>query len=152
VALDPTAELIKIGKREFAANCASCHQPTGMGVAGQYPPLAKSEWVQGHERRVISILLHGLEGPVTVEGAVYNGAMPPWGKSKNDKQIAAILTYVRQEWGNSAAPISPEQVKAVRAEESARSKVWSEAELNALPKDPVPGAMAPAAAPAEKKS
>jgi mono/diheme cytochrome c family protein len=152
VALDPTVELVKLGKRQFTNNCASCHQPTGMGVAGQYPPLSKSEWVLGSERRLISILLHGLEGPINVEGVVYNGAMPNWGKSMNDKQIAAVLTYIRQEWGNSAGPISPDQVKAVRKEEESRSKVWSEAELNALPKDPVPGALPPATAPADKKS
>lgn len=141
VALDPVADLVKLGKRQFANNCASCHQGSGLGIAGQYPPLAGSEWVTGAgvERSLVAILIHGLEGTVTVKGLNYNGAMPAWGKSMNDRQIAGVLTYIRQEWGNAAGPISPEQVSAVRKEQEARAKPWSQGELKALPVDPVPG-------------
>jgi len=148
---DPAVAQLKLGKRTFTNNCASCHQPTGMGVPGQYPPLVKSEWVLGPERRVAAIVLYGLEGPVTVQGAIYNGAMPVWGKNLNDKQIAAVLTYVRQTWGNTAPAITPEQVKTVRDENATRAKAWCEAELKALPETPVPGgSSAPAAVPAKK--
>lgn len=141
VALDPVAELVKLGKRQFANNCASCHQGSGLGIAGQYPPLAGSEWVTGPgaERALVAILIHGLEGTITVKGLNYNGAMPAWGKSMNDRQIAGVLTYIRQEWGNAAGPISPEQIAAVRKEQEARAKAWSQSELKALPLDPVPG-------------
>jgi mono/diheme cytochrome c family protein len=152
VALDPIADLVKLGKRQYSNNCASCHQPTGLGLAGQYPPLAGSEWVVEAERPLIAILVHGLQGSVDVKGQTYNGAMPAWGKSMSDRQIAAVLTYIRQEWGNAAGPISPDQIKAIRTELEGRAKEWSEAELKALPKDPVPGGLTAAAPVAAKKS
>ncbi len=148
-ATDPAADLLKIGKRQYNNNCMACHQATGLGVAGQYPPLVKSDYVLGPERRLISVVLNGLEGPLTVQGCAFNGPMAVWGKTMNDKQIAAVLTYIRQEWGNSAPPLSPEQVQAVRKENESRSKCWSEAELKALSDTPVPGAgAAPTPAPA----
>ena len=149
-AADPAAELLKLGKRQYSNNCASCHQATGMGLPNQNPPLVKSEYVSGSDRRLIAILLHGMEGPVTVLGAGYNGAMPAWGKNMNDRQIAAVLTFVRQQWGNTSAAISTEEVQAVRKELESRGKCWTDAELKALPETPVQPATAASAA--EKKS
>ncbi|MEZ5405627.1 MAG: cytochrome c [Verrucomicrobiia bacterium] len=124
---------IAYGKKMFSLNCASCHQASGQGVAGQYPPLAGSEWVLGSPKRLAAIVLDGLEGPVTVKGAVYNGAMASWKNTFNDKKLSAILSYIRQEWGNQASPITEEEMTTYRAEFGSRSKVWSADELLKIP-------------------
>lgn len=123
---------IAVGKRLFAQNCATCHQATGQGLPGVYPPLAGSEWANGNPEAVGRILLHGLSGPLEVHGATYNGAMPsfgPLGSNWKDDRIAAVLTYIRQEWGNKAAPVTPEQIAAIRAASASRNKAWTAAEL-----------------------
>jgi len=113
--------------------------PNGQGVPNIYPPLAGSEWVTGSEERLISILLHGLKGPVTVKGNTYSAAaMPAFGQvpgsgyNWSDEKIAAVLTYIRQEWGNEAGPIDTARVAAIHAQDPNR-KEWTEAELNELP-------------------
>lgn len=128
-----------LGKKNFEAVCATCHQLTGLGVEGIYPPLAGSEWVQGSPDRVIRIVLHGLKGPVTVKDKQFSAAaMPAFGKvagsgyNWNDDRIAAVLTYIRQEWGNKGGPITAEQVAAIHAQEGNR-KEWSQDELHKLP-------------------
>jgi len=143
--LDPVA----LGEKLFRQRCVSCHQANGEGVAGQYPPLAGSEWVLEHEYRLKRILLHGLEGPIQVRGNTYNGAMPVFGQLK-DEQIAAVLSYIRQAWGNAAAPIKPEAVAATRAASVQRTRPWSADELLAISQpDAVPPSepSAPAAKP-----
>jgi mono/diheme cytochrome c family protein len=145
-----------VGKRLFTANCVACHQATGQGVAGQFPSLVGSEWVLTEgwhgDNHLISILLHGLQGPIQVKGETYNGAMPPWKQLKDD-QIAAILTYIRSEWGNAASSISAEQVAKMRAETAAKTEPYTQNELKAIPPvefDEAPAAPAPGdAAPAE---
>jgi len=151
-----------VGKRLYTANCVACHQATGLGVAGQFPPLVESEWVLGGDwhgdNHLVGILLHGLQGPIQVKGATYNGAMPPWKQLKDD-QIAAILTYIRGEWGNNAPPITAEQVAKVREETAAQTEPYTQAQLKAVPAvkfeaaapapaegstPPAPGAAAPA--------
>lgn len=145
-----------VGKRLFTANCVACHQATGLGVAGQFPPLVGSEWVLTEgwhgDNHLIRVLLHGLQGPIQVKGATYNGAMPPWKQLKDD-QIAAILTYIRSEWGNNESPISAEQVAKVREETASHSEPWSQSQLQAIPAvefedagSSAPPAPAPAAA------
>ncbi|NJK93279.1 MAG: cytochrome c [Blastochloris sp.] len=129
---DPVAVALKLGKRVYTANCASCHQGSGQGAAGQYPPLVASDYVLQSERRLIALLLHGAEGPMTVKGNVYNGAMPAWEKQLNDKQMAAVATYIRQEWGNNGGPITPEQVAAARVEFASQTKAYNEAQLLAI--------------------
>ena len=91
-ATDPVAA----GKNVYAKNCVGCHQTTGLGLTGAFPPLLKSEWVTGPSETVVRILLHGLQGPVQVEGATYNGAMPAWKDVLKDEEIAAVATYIRQ--------------------------------------------------------
>ena len=98
----------------------------------------KSEWVTGSEERVIRIVLHGLQGPIKVEGTDYNSAMPAFGRvagsgyNWTDDKIAAVLTYVRQEWGNQAGPITTEKVAEIRTKEGDH-KPWTSAELEKLP-------------------
>lgn len=133
-------DMVAFGKKQYLSACVTCHQPNGLGTPGIYPPLAGSEWVQGSEERVIRIVLHGLNGPVKVAGQTYTGsvAMPSFGKVPNsgynwrDDQIAAVLTYVRQEWGNKASPISTEKVAEIRNKVT-RDKAWTAEELEALP-------------------
>lgn len=144
-----------LGKRLYTANCVACHQATGQGVAGQFPPLAGSEWVVGGDwhgdNHLVKILLQGLQGPIQVEGKTYNGAMPPW-KQLKDEQIAAILTYIRNEWGNSAPPITAEQVAKIREETASQTEPWTQSQLKAIPavRFAAPDAAAPAGdAPAE---
>ena len=153
-----------VGKRLFTANCVACHQATGLGVAGQFPTLVGSEWVLTEgwhgDNHLVKILLHGLQGPIQVKGSTYNGAMPPWKQLKDD-QIAAILTYIRGEWGNNESPISAEQVAKIREETAAQTEPYTQAQLQAIPAiefddaaapaegsaPPAPGAAAPAPAP-----
>ena len=138
-----------IGKRLYTANCAQCHQANGLGQAGVYPPLAGSEWVTGSKNRLISILHKGIAGPINVKGALYNNNMPAWGDGApvplKDEQIAAILTYIRSEWGNTADAIQVADVAAKRKEIAARTSPWSEKELLALPSDLPPPPPAAAA-------
>jgi mono/diheme cytochrome c family protein len=131
VKLDPVA----VGKSAFNQVCITCHQANGLGVPGVYPPLAGSEYVNGPSARVISIVLYGLKGDVHVTGKAFGAAaMPVFGQvsgsaySWNDEKIAAVLTYIRQEWGNKAGPVTADEVSAVRKATGDR-KEMSEPEL-----------------------
>jgi mono/diheme cytochrome c family protein len=126
---DPKA----IGKRVFSTICGTCHQATGLGLPGVYPPLAGSEWAQGPDERVIRIVLDGLSGPITVKAGSFNNAMPAFGTQLKDEQVADVLTYVRSEWGNNAPAVTAEKVKAIRAAVSSRSGPWSPEELMKIP-------------------
>ncbi|MDX2080906.1 MAG: cytochrome c [Terrimicrobiaceae bacterium] len=142
-----------VGKRVFTQNCVVCHQTTGLGVAGQFPPLAGSEWVLGGDwhgdNHLVKLMLQGLQGPIQVKGNTYNNAMPPWAQL-TDEQIAAVLTYIRNEWGNSAPPITIEFVAQIRQETGARTEPWTQRELQAIPPAKVPAAgAAPPEAPAD---
>ena len=120
------------GQRIYATYCAVCHQPTGQGLPGQFPPLAESEWVNTQGTgRIIRFVLNGAQGPITVKGQAFNGAMPPWRDILTDDDIAAVLTYVRgnKNWGNSAPAVTPEQVKVLRDKTATRSTAWSPDEV-----------------------
>jgi mono/diheme cytochrome c family protein len=128
--------LIAKGEAIYGLVCIACHQSTGLGSPGQYPPLAGSEWAQGPASRVIRIPLHGLSGPLKVNGQEWNASMPAFGGAPpldNDENLAAVLTYVRQAWGNKAPPITPAQVTAVRAETASRTSQWTADELLKVP-------------------
>ena len=91
--------------------CFTCHQPNGEGMAGQFPPLAGSDWVLGDKERLIKISMYGLMGEIEVNGVKYNNVMAPPGippGSLTDEQIANVLTYIRNDWGNSASAVSAE--------------------------------------------
>lgn len=108
--------------------CQTCHQANGAGLPATYPPLAGSEIVNGDPSVPIAIILHGLQGEITVGGQKFNNVMAPWSQL-SDAQIAAILTYERSSWGNTSAAVSPEDVAAVRAATASRSGAWTMAEL-----------------------
>ena len=138
--------MVRTGEKVFTANCVVCHQASGLGVAGQYPPLVGSEWVIGDApKRLQQILLHGLQGTVHVKGGIYNNAMPAWNTVLTDKQIAQVLSYVRLKLGgNAAAPITEKQMDDARAQTKDRTDPWSEAELLAIPAGPIDGGAAAA--------
>ena len=128
-------DMVAYGKKQYESLCHTCHQTNGIGIPNVFPPLAKSEWVVGSEETLIRIVLHGLTGPVSVAGVTYNGIMPaagPGGAGWNDERIAAVLTYIRQEWGNQAGPITTEKVAEVRTKDGSR-KEWTAAELGKSP-------------------
>jgi mono/diheme cytochrome c family protein len=123
-----------VGKALFSANCITCHQANGEGLPGQYPPLAGSEIVLGPAvNHTIAIVLKGLQGPVTVKGQAFNNAMQPWEGQYTDQQLAAILTYIRSDWGNNGPPVTAEMVKQVRDEIKDRKEQWTWAELQKMP-------------------
>jgi mono/diheme cytochrome c family protein len=123
-----------IGKSLFSANCITCHQATGQGLPGQYPPLAGSEIVLGEAtNRLIAIVLKGLQGPVTIKGENVNNSMQAWEGQYTDAQLSAILTYIRSDWGNNAPPVPPEAVKQMREELKDRKDQWTFAEITKMP-------------------
>lgn len=125
------------GETVYKTVCIACHQPNGQGLPGAFPPLAGSEWVQASKPdRIIRIVLNGLEGPIHVKGMTYAAApMPAQRDVLSDEQIAAVLTYARQTWGNKASPVTTEEVKASRSATAGRTKAWTQAELESIPKD-----------------
>jgi len=139
-----------VGKRLYSQNCLVCHQATGLGVAGQFPPLVGSEWVLSEgahaDNHLVLLLLNGNQGPMHVKGQAYNNAMPQW-KQLSDDQIAAILTYIRSDWGNSASAIDSNFVAQIRKGDGSQSDPWTESQLLAVP--PVKNSP-PAASPAVK--
>lgn len=128
----PEKSLFEIGEKVYIAQCAQCHQNEGKGVAGVYPPLAESSWVLGHQEVLARILINGMNGKVLVLGKTYNGNMPAFGPSGlnlKPKQIAGVLTYIRQEWGNSASDITEDTMKNYMAMYNARTTPWTSEEL-----------------------
>lgn len=127
---------IESGRTHYATVCAACHQPHGGGVPGAFPPLAESEWVRGDPAKLIRIVLQGVYGPIEVCGQSWNLAMP--GQALNplldDQKIAAILSYVRNAWGNEGAVIDAQQVAAVRGQTQGRMLPWTVAELSGIGK------------------
>ncbi|MEO0469315.1 MAG: PVC-type heme-binding CxxCH protein [Bacteroidota bacterium] len=113
--------------------CITCHQPDGRGLdPSGFPPLRQTDWVLGDEERLIKLTLHGLMGPITVNGKTYPGQVPmtPFGGLLNDEEVAAVLTYVRNSFGNEASAVQTATVKAVRAATKDRKGFYSPEELN----------------------
>jgi mono/diheme cytochrome c family protein len=108
-------EIMAAGEKVYLGNCAACHQPTGVGLPGAFPPLAGSDYLERDRKDVLSAALFGLSGPVTVNGVQYNGVMPSMGYL-SDEDLAAALTYVLNSWGNSGAAVSVAEVAALREE------------------------------------
>lgn len=113
------------GGELYAANCAACHQTSGTGLPGAFPPLAGSEWVLGQEKVLANILLHGISGRLTVRQVSYNGAMPSFKEKFDDNEIAAILTYVRGNFGNGAGKVAADLVATERAASKDRTTPWN---------------------------
>jgi mono/diheme cytochrome c family protein len=119
------------GRVVYAANCGACHQASGMGLTGVFPPLVASDWVLEDDARLVQILLHGVEGELVVNGVAYNGLMPAF-PQLSDAELAAVLSYIRSDWGNDAPPITPEQVAEGRDLYPDRGPWQGGAELDAV--------------------
>jgi len=104
---------IAAGKKLYAGTCSTCHQNEGQGMEGVFPPLAKSDFLMADKKRSIEIILNGLSGKVTVNGKEYNSVMPSMSQL-NDDEIANILTFIRNSWGNKGDAVSATEVKEVR--------------------------------------
>jgi len=111
---DDPKTLIAEGATVYAAVCSACHQANGMGLPGAFPPLAGADWVSGPEGKIILTVLHGLSGEIIVNGEKWNGMMPAQGATLDDRKVAAVLSFIRSEWGNSAPPVAPASVTALR--------------------------------------
>ncbi|MBF6025438.1 c-type cytochrome [Lysobacter niastensis] len=116
--------------RLYASSCASCHQSQGEGRFPVFPPLAGSPWANGDPDRLIAITLHGLSGPVDVNGIGYSGLMPGF-SHLSDREVADVLTHVRGSWGNDAPPVTEADVAAVRSRTVDRRPPWTTKELMA---------------------
>ena len=128
---------ISSGEKIFAGRCASCHQANGLGIEGQFPPLANSEWVAADPAVITSIILKGLKGEIVVDGKTYgtsasvNMAAVPI----SDREIANVSTYVRQAWGNTSSEVTEDFVTQLRAEQSAQQDQWVGDDLKSLYSD-----------------
>lgn len=126
------AALMEKGKQVYTTTCQSCHQATGIGIPGAFPPLAGSDWVKGPGKRVAAIILHGIQGEITVNGQKYQGVMPTFQDQLKPEDIAAVATYVRNSFGNNADLVTVEMVNQVKEETKSKTTLWDgEKELNA---------------------
>src|SRR5690554_6035368 len=105
-------EKMKFGKDKYMATCVACHQANGQGVEGAFPPLAKADYLNEDVDRAIDIVLNGKSGEITVNGKKYNSVMTA--QALSDEDVANVLTYVYNSWGNNKTDVTPEMVKAVR--------------------------------------
>ena len=119
------------GKALYAAQCAACHQATGAGLPGVFPPLDGSEWVQGEPRVLANILLHGITGEITVKGNKYQGATPAF-PQLSDAELAGIASFIRGNWSNKADALQAELFAKERADGSRTTPFEGEAALKAL--------------------
>jgi mono/diheme cytochrome c family protein len=138
-AADPFQLAMKKGASGYAV-CGGCHQGNGLGIAGQFPPLAGSEWVLGGTERLVRVTQHGLIGAITVKGQGYNtpGGMQAFGAAMSASDLANVLTYIRNSWGNEATMVTKEMVEKVRSEEK-RASQWTESDLAPFADKNVPG-------------
>jgi mono/diheme cytochrome c family protein len=113
------AERIQLGKRLFTSICAACHQPTGRGLPNVFPPLAGSDYLNADKNRAIQTVIFGRQGEVVVNGQKFNNSMPSF--PLTDEDIANVLTYVYNSFGNSGLEVTPEEVKAFRSQPPASS-------------------------------
>jgi nitrite reductase (NO-forming) len=107
--------IMALGKSVYNSTCAPCHQANGEGIANVFPPLIKSDYLNSKDK-TINAVIHGLQGPITVNGKNYNGIMPP--QNLSDRQVAAVLTYIYKTW-NNPQQITEEEVARVRKKELA---------------------------------
>jgi nitrite reductase (NO-forming) len=103
---------VALGKNLFESNCLACHQANGEGIPSAFPPLAKSDFLNADHNRAIDILLHGRSGPITVNGKTFDGVMPA--VALNNGQVANVLTYVLNSFGNNGGQVTPAQVEKQR--------------------------------------
>jgi mono/diheme cytochrome c family protein len=118
---------ISSGEKVFAVRCASCHQANGLGIAGQYPPLDGSNWVTSDPGIITNIILKGLKGEIVVKGETYgtSAAVNMAAVAISDREIANVVTYVRQAWGNNAEEIFEDEVASIRSESAEQQDQWT---------------------------
>ena len=104
---------VAAGAQLYNLYCAACHLRDGQGDGARFPPLANTDWVTGNKGRLIDVVLNGMDGPIEVNGQPFNGVMPP-NSFLSDKDIASVLTYIRQSFGNNASGVYPDEVARVR--------------------------------------
>lgn len=129
---------IERGKAVYMQTCFVCHQITGMGLPGAFPPLAETDYTTGDVRRMIAMILKGVNPPLKVKDVNYVAPMPPlptiYPVLNDDKNVADVINYVRNNFGNKDPKgVTPEFVKKVRDEFAARTTPWTEAELLKFP-------------------
>ena len=129
------------GEAIYLSRCMSCHQVDGMGIAGVFPPLVETDWVRGDRGRLIRLVLDGMMGEVKVNGVVYSGAMPPWKAFLSDDEVAELLTYIREAWGNDASAVTAQQVALVRKATADRATPWTAEELMERANQGIPGSL-----------
>jgi len=114
------------GKKIFSLRCASCHQSNGLGIATQYPPLAGSEWVSANPALITKIILKGLKGEITVKGEKYgtSAALNMAAVPIDDIEIANVVTYVRQAWGNDFGELTTDEVATIRSDTVDQKDQW----------------------------
>ncbi|MHA4809832.1 c-type cytochrome [Flavitalea flava] len=110
----PLQASMERGKQVYLERCLACHQIDALGVQGMNPPLVKTKWVLGDKTTLVQIVLKGMTGQVEIDGETYKNVMAPH-NDLNDQQIADVLTYVRNSFGNKAKAITAAEVKAIRA-------------------------------------
>jgi mono/diheme cytochrome c family protein len=120
-------ELYEAGAKHYAAICAACHQPSGLGAPGKAPPLLDSPYVLGPPERLAALISAGLNGPIQVGNDTWNAEMPAWKAS--DDELHALLVYLRREWGHRGEPPSRGEIERGRARAAQRGKPWTASEL-----------------------
>ncbi|MFK8048117.1 MAG: family 16 glycoside hydrolase [Halioglobus sp.] len=135
--LSPEQMALMAKGKQFYGQCGACHGSNGAGIAGLAPMLANSPWVLGPPEWLGRIILQGMNGPVEIDGEIWDGLMPPHGHMAHldDSNLAGLMTYLRRAWGNKADPVSKELVASIREASAARSKSWTVSELEAVPFD-----------------
>jgi mono/diheme cytochrome c family protein len=129
---------IERGKGVYMQTCLACHQMTGLGLPGAFPPLAGTDYTAGDSRRMVAMLLKGVQGPLKVKDVTYNSVMLPVDTQfpilKDDAKMADVVNYVRNSFGNKDEKgVTPEFVTKVRAEFASRATPWVEADLLNFP-------------------
>ena len=127
------------GEALYLSRCMSCHQIDGNGIAGVFPPVNGTEWVNGDKGRLIRIVLSGVMGPMEIGNVTYSGAMPGWQAFLNDEEMAALLTYMRSAWDNDASSVTANEVRLVREATSDRTTPWTASELMQEENQGIPG-------------
>jgi len=127
---EAAATPMDLGKKVYGSNCANCHQASGQGQPGSYPPLVGSEWVLGSKERLAAILLKGIQGPLTVKGATFSTqVMPAQEGLLTPEKITNLMTYIRGSWGNTANAVTPDEVTAAKTKFASHQAAWTEADL-----------------------
>ena len=125
-------DMMATGRQVYTRVCQSCHQQDGSGVEGAFPPLTGSDWVVGEPGRPVHIVLQGFEGQIVRNGVTYNATMPGFGRLLSDAEVASVVTYIRNSFGNDATEVTPDDVMDMRDASSDRVSTWTEEELNAF--------------------